>query len=385
MNIGLVIYGRIDTLTGGYIYDRMMVEHLRQHGHRVEIVSIPRRYYPRCLLDNASPRLLVSLVSSDFDLLLQDELNHASLFMMNRRLKKVTGVPIVAIVHQVLCRQPRNGLLNRLYEIVEKSYLHSVDAFIFNSNTTRQTVEQLIEGRRPSIVAFPAGDRLGPPVSPDRVASCARKPGPLRLIFVGNVLPNKGLLPLIRGLSKLPAETWRLTVVGSLQMDRSYLRKVEKLLLVKNMKQQVVIVGPKDRHELVSLLTQSHVFVMPYSHEGFGMAHLEAMGFALPVIGSASGAVREFVIPGKNGFLVEPDDDSSLAACLNRLYCDRQLLVKMGQAALQTFFGHPGWHETMETVLRFLCDLVNRNPQRSPQSEKADSSETASKCLFPKL
>lgn len=361
MHIGLIIYGRIDTLTGGYIYDRILLEHLRQHGHRVEIVSIPRRHYPRNLLDNVSPRIFSSLVSADFDLLLQDELNHASLFRMNRRLKKVTGVPIVAIVHQMLCRQPRNGLLNRLYELVEKPYLHSVDGFIFNSNTTRQTAEQLIEGRRPSIVAFPAGDRLGLPVSPERIASRARTTGPLRLIFVGNVLPNKGLLPLIRGLSKLPSEIWHLTVVGSLQMDSRYLRKVEKLLVAKNMKQQVALVGPKDSHELISYLTQSHVFVMPYSHEGFGMAHLEAMGFALPVIGSASGAVKEFVIAGKNGFLVEPGDHSILAACLNRLDRDRQLLAKMGQAALETFLERPGWRETMEAVHRFLIDLVNRH------------------------
>ena len=42
MDIGLIIYGRLDTLTGGYIYDRILVEHLRRHGHRVEVISLPR-------------------------------------------------------------------------------------------------------------------------------------------------------------------------------------------------------------------------------------------------------------------------------------------------------------------------------------------------------
>jgi len=79
MEIGLIIYGRLGTLTGGYIYDRMLVEHLQQRGHQVRVVSLARRPYPRQLLDNFSPELLSKLVSADFDLLLQDELNHPSL------------------------------------------------------------------------------------------------------------------------------------------------------------------------------------------------------------------------------------------------------------------------------------------------------------------
>ena len=136
MNIGLIIYGRLDLLTGGYIYDRMLVENLQKRGQRVEIVSLARHHYTRNLLDNVSTSLFSRLVSADFDLLLQDELNHPSLFRMNHRLRNISKVPIVAIVHQVLCRQPRNGLLNPLYETVERPYLNSVDAFMFNSNST---------------------------------------------------------------------------------------------------------------------------------------------------------------------------------------------------------------------------------------------------------
>jgi glycosyltransferase involved in cell wall biosynthesis len=359
MNIGLIIYGLLDTLTGGYIYDRMLVEHLRQHGHRVEIVSLSRRHYTSNLLDNISQGLFSKLLSAGYDLLLQDELNHPSLFGINRQLRKISSVPIVAVVHQVLCRQPRNSLLNRLYEIVERSYLNSVDAFIFNSNTTRQTVEKLLAELRPAVVANPAGDRLGALTTPDGIESRAIAPGQLKLIFVGNVLPNKGLLPLVRDLSRLPFETWHLTVVGSLEMNRRYLRKVRNLIAAQNMEQQVALAGPRDGPELASFLARSHVFIMPYSHESFGMAHLEAMGFALPVIGSSSGAVKEFVIPERNGFLVAPGDTNATLACLTRLNRDRQLLAKMSRAALRTFDENPRWSDTMESVYRFLCELVN--------------------------
>ena len=357
MHIGLIIYGSPATLTGGYIYDRILVDYMRQRGHQVEIISLPHRNYGIHLLDNFSRRLHMDSATLRFDLLLQDELCHPSLYRINRRLREEAHFPIVAIVHQVLCRQPRNRLRNRIYETIEKRYLNSVDAFIFNSNTTRQTIEKLVTGHRPAVVAFPAGDRLGFLASPDRIESRAKAPGPLRLIFVGNVLPNKGLLLLLQGLAQLPFETWHLTVVGSLEMDRRYLRKVQKLIVAKNMKHQVALMGPRDGQELASLLNQSHIFIMPYSHEGFGMAYLEAMGFALPVIGSSRGAVNEFVVPEQNGFLIEPGDVNLTLACLKRLDHDRQLLIKMSHAALQTFHEQPRWSDTMEAVYQFLSDL----------------------------
>ena len=360
MKVGLIIYGTLDTLTGGYIYDRILVDYLRQHGHQVEIISLPNRDYAIHLLENFSGRLIKETAARQFDLLLQDELCHPSLSRFNRCLREKALLPIVAIVHQVLCRQPRSSMLNHLYEAVEKPYLKSVDAFIFNSNTTGQTVEHLIGDCRPSVVACPAGDRLGFLAAPDKIDSRAREPGPLRLIFVGNVLPNKGLLPLIRGLSKLPRESCHLTVVGSREMHRRHFRKVAKLIGAKNIKQRVSLVGPKDGPELASLLARSHVFIMPFSHESYGMAYLEAMGFALPVIGSSSGAVKEFIIPEKNGFLIDPGDLDTALACLKRLDRDRSLLIKMSRAALQTFHEHPRWSDTMEDAYRFLCKLVNK-------------------------
>jgi hypothetical protein len=54
MRVGLVIYGSIETLTGGYLYDRRLVDHLVSRGDRAEVISLPRRnHYPRALCDNA--------------------------------------------------------------------------------------------------------------------------------------------------------------------------------------------------------------------------------------------------------------------------------------------------------------------------------------------
>ncbi len=358
MHLGLIIYGSLNTLTGGYIYDRLLVEYLQSRGHRVDIISLPRRNYGLHLLDNWSPGLRSDLIAGPYDILLQDALNHPSFFHTNRHLQRNGNFPIVAIVHQVLCRQPRNGLLNRIYQAIERRYLESVDAIIFNSNTTRTTVETMVNGQRPSLVAYPAGDRLGHLPSMDLIDSRTREIGPLRLIFVGNVLPHKGLLPLIKGLSHLAHEKWHLTVVGSLTMDTRYVREIERLIAQNNLSRQVEMTGPKDGNQLANLFRQSHVFVMPYSHEGFGMAHLEAMAFGLPVMGSSEGAVKEFVIPGRNGFLFKTDDFESVNASIQNLHHDRRRLRKMSHAAFRTYKNHPKWNDTMESIHRFLTGLA---------------------------
>ncbi|MHC4240055.1 MAG: glycosyltransferase family 4 protein, partial [Planctomycetota bacterium] len=125
MHIGLVIYGSLDLLTGGWIYDRLLVEHLREQGHTVEIISITQRNYVRNLADNVSRRLHRRLLNLDCRLLLEDELSHPSLWDLNHRIRQKRSCPIVTIVHQVLCRQPLKKFLQLFYQTFERYYLQS--------------------------------------------------------------------------------------------------------------------------------------------------------------------------------------------------------------------------------------------------------------------
>ena len=106
MRIGLIIYGRLDMLTGGWIYDRLLVEYLREQGHQVEVISLKQHHYLRNLADNFSHRLYRLLLDLDCRLLLQDGLIHPSLASLNYRLRREQSRPLITIVHQVLCRQP---------------------------------------------------------------------------------------------------------------------------------------------------------------------------------------------------------------------------------------------------------------------------------------
>jgi len=57
MKLGFTIYGSLETLSGGYLYDRKLVEYLRSQGDAVEIISLPWRNYTAHLTDNLWFRL----------------------------------------------------------------------------------------------------------------------------------------------------------------------------------------------------------------------------------------------------------------------------------------------------------------------------------------
>ena len=289
MRIGLIIYGSLETLTGGYLYDRIMVEGLERLGHEVEVISLAGGSYLRRLNHGLMPDICRRLLAGRFDILLQDELCHPSLFWVNQRLRRLHGPPLFAIVHHLMCREARPWWQNWLLTLVERRYLASLDGFIFNSKTTGRTVTALVGEHRPHVVAYPAGDRFGSPLSADSISQRTRQPGPLQLLFLGIVIPRKGLLPLLSALAGVDRELWRLTVVGSLDFDPAHAAAVRNQVDQLGLADSVQFVGPCSDDRLVEIMRASHLFCMPFAYEGFGIALLEAMAFGLPAIGCQIG------------------------------------------------------------------------------------------------
>ena len=175
MKIGLIIYGSLDTMSGGYLYDRKLVQSLRRRGDQVEIVSLPSRNYAAHLTDNFHFRL-----PRGFDLIIEDELNHPSVLTANRQKH---SYPIVSLVHNLHSLEPRPAWQNNLYRVVERSYLNSVDGFIFNSNTTRNAVQALIGEQKPFIIANPPTDRFGSRLNENQIRSRAERTESIAITF----------------------------------------------------------------------------------------------------------------------------------------------------------------------------------------------------------
>jgi glycosyltransferase involved in cell wall biosynthesis len=358
VRIGLIVYGSLDTLTGGYLYDRLLVEHLRRQGEQVDIISLPWRTYTRHLGDNFSHKLFRRLRHAPFDVLLQDELNHPSLVWLNRRLRRHVRYPIVAIVHLLRCSEPRSAWGNGLYRWVERRYLEGLDGLVCNSQTTSAAVEQLVGSQRPGVVAYPGGDHLPPTLTPQQIEARTRESGPLRLLFVGNLTPVKGLHTLLQALRCVPSDMWCLTVVGSLTMDRDYVHSIRQQIDAAGWQDRVRLLGACLNAEVATHLRQHQVLAVPSLYEAFGIAYLEALGFGLPVIASSAGGAHELITQGEHGFLVAPGDAAALAQHIQTLHHDRDRLRCMSLAAYRRVQLHPTWAQSAGHVRDLLQCLV---------------------------
>jgi len=345
MKLGLLIYGSLDTLSGGYLYDRMLVDYLRKQGDAVEIISLPWRNYAAHLTDNFTFRLPPGL-----DVLIQDELNHPSLLWANRS----KPCPVVSLVHHLRCSELRPKWQNRLYRIIEKHYLQSVDGFIFNSRTTRGVVNGLIVNRKPSIVAYPPTDRFGVQVTVDEIKLRAQA-SPLKILFLGNVIERKGLHTLLDALCSLSTEHWILDIVGSLSTDPTYAAAMREK--ASGISASIHFHGALDNVPLAEKLKAAHLLVVPSSYEGFGIVYLEGMGFGLPVIGTTAGAAGEIIEEDKTGYLIEPGNHKTLASLLEKLIRDRALLAELSLNALARYRQQPTWEQTAAEIRAFLLEM----------------------------
>jgi glycosyltransferase involved in cell wall biosynthesis len=352
MKIGFVIYGSLDTVSGGYLYDRKLVEYLRAQGDSVEVISLPWRSYGAHLTDNFSFRL-----PKDLDILIQDELNHPSLIRANAGKHPY---PIVSLVHHLRCSELRPQWQNDFYQVVEKKYLRSVDGFIFNSKTTQGVVNGLIDHGKPSVVAYPPTDRFGEAILESEILE-RTKGNELRILFLGNVIYRKGLHTLIEALSRVGRDnisSYKLDVVGGLTAEPQYAKEMQQRVMVNALSSAVTFHGALDNEPLVEMYKQSHVMVVPSSYEGFGIVYIEGMGFGLPAIGTTAGAASEVISHGEDGYLIEPDDAGTLANYLDELAKNRELLLRLSLNAMKRYKTQPKWDETAKNIRVFLRRMI---------------------------
>jgi len=359
MHIGLVIYGSLEHPSGGFRYDRLLVEYLRRRGDTVSVLSIPwGRYWSN--VARGFSRRLVDRLDQPFDVLLQDELCHPTLWQINRRLTQPKRT--IALVHHVQS-DGENGQFGRLRRRIEREYLHSVTGAIATSEFTKQRASQLAPGVSEWVVAPPAGRHDGPAVGASAVRQRASRE-PLQIVYLGSLIPRKNLLGVLTAVDRLSQTgiDWQLWVLGSREADPAYTERVRSRIAKRSLGDRINVLGEVPDQTVTDTLAESHVLCVPSKYEGFGMVYLEAMEYGVVPIASANGGAREFISDGETGALVEPDDLNRITNLLAKWASDREKLAELGVAALNCAASHPTWDQTFESVREMLADQNNSTP-----------------------
>ena len=97
---------------------------------------------------------------------------------------------------------------------------------------------------------------------------------------------------------------------------------------------RVHFVGFKSREELRNYYIAADLFVFPTREDIWGLVLNEAMSYGLPCVASSRAiSSNELVDPGRNGYLIEPENVDEMADKLNHLSASRKERIRMGEAA----------------------------------------------------
>lgn len=156
---------------------------------------------------------------------------------------------------------------------------------------------------------------------------------PLRLLWVGQLRPVKGLLHLLQALRCLCDEGQRmdLRLVGDGEQRDALSAAVTEMGL-DGMVRLAGYVAPGPA--LDAEYEEADVFVLPSLSEGIPKVLFEAMARAMPVVATKVGGVPDVVCDGENGLLVPAGDARALARALSRIGSDQDLRGHLSRGAL---------------------------------------------------
>lgn len=164
---------------------------------------------------------------------------------------------------------------------------------------------------------------------------------PINMVTVGRLVEKKGVRFAIEAIARLIHEGHNLhfTIIGD-GPDRQELEKLTKNLKIKN---KVAFVGWKTQEEVVKILDNSHVFILPSvtahseqflgDQEGMPTVIMEAMAMGLPVVSTYHSGIPEIVIDGVTGYLARERNVNDIVACLKKIIMNPNQWGEMGKRA----------------------------------------------------
>jgi len=347
--LAMIVPGALDQLTGGYLFDRRVVDGLRASGRAVRVVEL-------------------SGTHPDADAVARAAATDALRALPDGSLAVIDGLALPAFADCLEAEAARLRLLGFIHHplSLETGIAASMAA---RMAATERRLWPLLRGLLcPSahtarcitdVGVAPARIAITPP-SNDRPQdahpdSTALPAGGLRLLAVGSIVPRKGHALLVEALSGLKALPWRLSCIGSLARDPGAVAGLRTMIAAHGLHDRIVLAGEASPDVLQDAWRDADVFVLPSSHEGYGMAYAEAMARGLPVIATTAGAIPD-TVPATAGLLVAPGDVAALRGALHRLLVDAPLRQRLSVGARQAAAALPDW----PTAVRRWADAAQR-------------------------
>lgn len=341
------IPGDIETVTGGYIYERRVLEGLRAQGREVAHLRLGAGFPAPTPQEMSDAVAQMAAVAREMPLIVDGLVFGA---IETAGLDTVRA-PMVAMIHHPLALEA--GLTEdrrRRLHARERDNLARAAHVVVNSPHTAATLVRDYDVPVAKIsVALPGVDRPAEPPVPE-----AR---PL-ILSVGIRHPRKGHDVLLQALARIADLDWNAVIVGS-DYHADHAAELDALRGALGLEARVRFAGLVPAEELARLYRAASIFALASRYEGYGMAFAEALVHGLPVVACRAGAVPD-TVPEAAGLLVPPDDPGAFAEALRTVLEDAGRCRSLARGASDAGAALPRWTDTVAVMSGALDRLAAR-------------------------
>ena len=201
---------------------------------------------------------------------------------------------------------------------------------------------------------------------------------PNQLIKVNFGFPSIEVIPF--NVEQPEKETFRLLYVGQLNYRKGLRYAIEAFRRLKHPKKKFIIVGPKTAitglektkipdevifigslkgEALKEQYRRASIFVLPSIEEGLALVQGEALASGVPLLITTNTGGEDLITDGREGFIVPPGNVEILLERLQQMADDKDLLLKMSKAALQTAKDIGSWDIAANCLITQLKSKLN--------------------------
>ncbi len=347
-DIYFVIPGDINTLTGGYGYDRELIIGLTALGYRLRKIQLSARFpFPDTVaLDDAAKQFAAL---PDNALVIVDGLAWGVLDKIAEVEK--SRLRIIALCHHPLMLETGLSQLQaeQFFDSEKRALLLSSAVIVTSKTTADILCERFAIAADNITLALPGTHEQS-------FASCAGNP--MVLLTIASLTRRKGHNFLIEALAQLQDLEWTARFVGGTDFDVNWVNELTQQITHYGLQNRILLLG--HCADVAREYLQADVFVLPSLFEGYGMVFAEALSFGLPIVAARAGAVPD-VVPETAGLLVPAADSKSLAIALRSLLEDPALRAQLQAGARSASANLPRWQDTAICVDQLIRRLINSN------------------------
>ncbi len=282
------------------------------------------------------------------------------------KLKRELGVPVVSTIHgsDIMLYPKRNKAVCRKTQ----KALKMNDRIITVSGRLLAEAERMVPEIEAKIIYNGFDPARFYPVPQQQAREKLGISGQEKvLLFVGNLLPVKGVDLLLTAFARVASQDPDLYLYlgGDGPLRRTLAEQADRL----GIRERVHFMGRRPYEEIPFWINSADAVVLSSRSEGLPSILLESMGCGKAMVATDVGGISEILRDGETGFLVEPENPDRLAERLGRILVESPELARtMGERAYEASRALT-WEQNAKNTICFYEQMLGSRSGPSPGSE----------------